>query len=129
MTIVYYQQKLNFINFDVNAGNLRRQNLFNKSTKVVVIDPTVFAPAGIYTEGQVIAQQSVFSTHYLYPENKQLDTAWTTAGWNLTNDATFLAQLKTWADNNLITGSLIAPMGYNLKMSRIEYQPEPELVS
>jgi hypothetical protein len=123
MPTVYYQQKLNFIYFDVVSNNLRRLDLFNKNTKVVVIDPTVFVPAGIYTEGQVIAQQVVFNTSYLYPASKQLDTAWISAGWNLTSDATFLAQLKTWANNNLDIGSLIAPMGYNLKMSRIEYAP------
>ncbi len=128
MTTVYFQQPLNFVNFDVDGSdNLRRSNLFNKNTKVVVIDPTVFSPASIYSEAQVIAQQSVFSTHYLYPAVKQLDTAWANDGWNLTSDATFKAQLKTWADNNLVLGSLIAPMGYNLKLSRsIEYQPEPE---
>lgn len=128
MTTVYYQQPLNFINFTVDmSNNLRRNGLFNTATKVVVIDPTVFSPASIYTVPQVIAQHNVFSTDYFYLASKQLDTAWTTGGWNITSDAAFLAQLKTWADNNLASGSLIAPMGYNLKMSRsIEYQPEPE---
>jgi len=121
MTIVHWYRQLNNILFEIVGDDLVRPDLFNTNTKIVIIDPTVFSPSGTYSEAQVIAQQSVFSTDYIYPAAKQLDSVWAANGWNINDNTAFLAQLKTWADNNLNTGSLVAPMGYNLKMSRIEY--------
>lgn len=124
---VYWNNELNgnYFYAYVDSPNIVRDNLFSFSTKVIVVDPTVFKPNLTYSNPQVLAQQVTFTNNFTYVSAKLLDSSWSSNGWDMGNKANFLNQLKIWADNNLVGGSLNIPVGYNLKMSKIAYPEEP----
>jgi hypothetical protein len=57
MTIIY-RKILNPNYLTISGANLVRLALFNKPTKVYLMDPTVFTPGGIYSQPTMDANQT-----------------------------------------------------------------------
>ncbi len=111
-----YSRALNSVFFTVVGANLVRVDLFNKPTKVILIDPTVFQPNVVYSAAQVTAAHVTFSTNFFQNQTNLQYSTWASNGWNPSNEAGFQAQLKTWGDANLEYN-----LGYNLKYARVPF--------
>ena len=96
-----YSKILNELHIFLVGPDIIRYNLFNNDTKVYLIDPTIFAASGFYSAPAVAASQIVFNTDFVQTAANVVHSQWVSSGWDTTNATIFLAQLKTWADNNL----------------------------
>lgn len=107
-----YEARLITLRFRATTVSLIRDALFNVSTQVYVLDPSITTPSTISTPAQLSSMINVFSTNYVVPINNARATTWLGSGWNASDYSALVTQLKTWADNNLPE----AIPGYNLKV-------------
>lgn len=112
------------LNYITRVGaDIKRVDLFNISTKVYVIDPSIFSPAVIYSSAAVSASQVVYTTDFSQVAENVLNTNWTLGGWDVTSQSAFSTELKTWADNNLP----VTVPGYNLIICKVPFEEQPVL--
>lgn len=91
--------------FRINGSNLERLALFNTSTTVLVLDPTVVNPTDSVPLSTVDGMTTTFTTDLAVTASNYLDTTWTGNGWNLSSDAAIDLQVREWAFKNLNTAS------------------------
>lgn len=100
------------LRFRATATSLVRDALFNVSTQVYVLDPTIATPTTINSPAQLNSMIQVYTTDYIQALDHARASTWLGSGWNTTDFSALVTQLKTWADNNLPE----AIPGYNLKV-------------
>lgn len=109
-TVRYFNSDSTYWN--VASGNLIFASLFGSATEVWLLDPTVFQSNGI-SKSTLLTKadtntylRQVYSANLSVTSADFLDTAWVTNGWTPGTPSTFLAELRSFVNNNLLRKSI-----------------------
>lgn len=110
MNNIYYRA-LKRSGFTWSPTQLIRPNLFNINTQIIQVNPSIASPLSIHNPAQMASMTFTLNGDYTQPYAQSITSAWGSAGWDILDEAVFVAQLKAWANNNIAQ----TEPGYNLK--------------
>lgn len=127
MEITIRALKLKSEYFAVNGPNLERANLFNQSTTLISIDPSVVDPITSVPDAVIDSLTTTSATDFSMPAGSVLNTVWTGNGWDLSTDAAIQKQVRAWILRNLNDSSHFAVMaGKELELHTVWMQGNVE---